>query len=136
MTGQNDSIGRRWRVGTAAGVLFVPLLLSRTTVEGPRCLFRALFHLPCPGCGLTRSLENLWRGEWALSLRHHPFGPPIFLLCVLVLIGDLRPLPHFPERFAQFWKQRRITVGIAAALLGLWAVRLGLWARGDSFFLW
>ena len=133
---QDKTFARRWRIGVAAGTLLVPLLLSRTHADGPRCPFRMTFHVPCPGCGLTRSMEDIWRADPALSFRHHPFGLPIFLLCWLVLAGDLGRLPNFGEKFAQFWKMRRVTVGVTTVLLGLWAARLALSAYGSSYFLW
>ena len=136
MAGRDKIIARRWRVVVAAGTLFVPLLLSRTHEEGPRCVLRWMFHVPCPGCGLTRSLEEIWRGEWALSFRHHPFGPPVFLLCWLILIGDLGRVPDFSAKFTQFWKLRRVMVSVATALLGLWVLRLFLMWSGSSYFVW
>jgi hypothetical protein len=116
MTDRDRTTARRWRIGVAAGTLFVPLLLSRTHADGPRCLFRMSFL--------------------ALSFRHHPFGLPVFLLCWLVLVGDLGRLPHFGAKFAQLWKIRRVTVGVTTVLLGLWAARLALAAHGSSYFIW
>ena len=38
------------------------------------CLSQALFGHDCPGCGLTRSLVYLARGDWHSSLRMHRLG--------------------------------------------------------------
>jgi hypothetical protein len=39
------------------------------------CWFRRLSGLPCPGCGLTRSLLALTQGDLRRSVAFHPFGP-------------------------------------------------------------
>jgi len=38
------------------------------------CGFRLLTGLPCPACGLTRSLCHALRGEWSASVGYHPAG--------------------------------------------------------------
>ena len=46
------------------------------------CNFRKWTGLPCPGCGLTRSVTALAHLEPRLAWFHHPFGYPIFLTMV------------------------------------------------------
>jgi len=61
------------------------------------CGCRALFGIPCPGCGLTRSFVHLAHGRWAQSWRAHHLGWP--------LAGAL--LFQFPYRFAALrWPER------------------------------
>ena len=59
-----------------AGVLAVALL-SEAPARLPFtvCIFRNATGLPCPGCGLTRSLTAAAHGRWAEAWRLHPFGP-------------------------------------------------------------
>ncbi len=47
------------------------------------CLSRRLFHLPCPGCGMTRAFAHLAKGEWAAALRDHPLAPVVGLQMIL-----------------------------------------------------
>ena len=39
------------------------------------CVFRLATGLPCPFCGLTRSLFALGQGDLGESLRYSPIGP-------------------------------------------------------------
>ena len=47
------------------------------------CAVKVLTGIPCPTCGLTRSLCHARRGEWAASLGYHPAG----VLLAAALIG-------------------------------------------------
>lgn len=131
----------RWSVFVSAGVLGVTALLSHSHASGPPCLLRMLFRIPCPGCGMTRSLEALWRGDLLASIRYHPLGPPLFLLCCLVLLHPL--LRYIAPRLSVRLDTRlsrlnttQILYASMALLLCVWLLRLGLLYIGNSFFQW
>lgn len=42
------------------------------------CWFHNSVDLPCPGCGMTRSLIHLAHGEWSEAVRYHVFGPLVW----------------------------------------------------------
>ncbi len=49
------------------------------------CLFRALFGISCPGCGMTRAYLSLFSGDLALAFSYHPmfWSVPILLVYYL-----------------------------------------------------
>lgn len=47
---------------------------------GTVCYFRIVFGIPCPACGITRSLKLLLRGKVVQSFHMHP-------LLIFVIIG-------------------------------------------------
>lgn len=109
-----------WSVGVAAVVVVGALaggLLSEPGRFGlDLCWMRRLSGLPCPGCGLTRSVCHLVRGELADTLRLHPFG-----LLVLPFSLVAASSPFWPEAFASrvrrtFDRRRR---GIESAYRGI-----------------
>jgi hypothetical protein len=40
----------------------------------PGCLLRGVTGLPCPYCGHTRAMRDLYNGEVGQSLLHHPLA--------------------------------------------------------------
>ncbi|MGI8674896.1 MAG: DUF2752 domain-containing protein [Thermoleophilaceae bacterium] len=48
------------------------------------CPFRLATELPCPFCGLTRSLLAVGQGAWGRALEHHVLGP-LFIVAAVVL---------------------------------------------------
>jgi len=49
------------------------------------CPFRNLTGLPCPGCGLTRSVFHVAHGDYARGLALYPFAPVFFIVVFLEL---------------------------------------------------
>jgi len=73
----------------------------------PKCAFRSLTGLLCPGCGNTHAVLCLLRGDVLGSLRNNPF-PLSALLLLLLGYAELllrlcgKPVRLFPRR-ARFW---------------------------------
>lgn len=115
-------------------------LLSLTEGQGIPCPSRLLLHLPCPGCGLTRSWIALWQGEFLTSIRFHPLGLPLFLVCVAVsvaaLIHRFHPALNVPLSFQQILFHRRTLQAMTVLLLGVWGMRLMLGFAGNHYFIW
>ncbi|HLK59564.1 MAG TPA: DUF2752 domain-containing protein [Chthonomonadaceae bacterium] len=121
-----------------AGTLF---LAQDSHRQGPPCLFRLFTRIPCPGCGLTRSLTLLWHGDFWLSFRYHPLGLLAFLICLFLVVSRLIA-PRFPrlkarcETLERTLMHKSILKGVLALMLGLWVTRLALASCGNDFFLW
>jgi hypothetical protein len=79
------------------------------------CQFRSLTGLPCPGCGLTRSLVAAGHLDPASSLAYHRLGPAtwIYLLFQFLLRSFLIYRPH-PGPLLKKWIRR-----LDAGLIGL-----------------
>lgn len=65
--------------GAAAATAFLALGLWNLGADSapPFCLVRLLLDLPCPGCGMTRALQALARGDLAAAVRFHPLAPAL-----------------------------------------------------------
>jgi hypothetical protein len=98
---------------------------------GAECAFRARFGLPCPTCGMTRSLILALHGEpgraWALQ----PAGPVavaglVLLAVALLVLGIARLAKAGVPREAALWIRRAALI-YAAGLVAVW---LGGWGFG------
>jgi hypothetical protein len=68
------------------GLWPLALIAFLMLVRFPVCPSRALFGLPCPGCGLTRATMAALGGDFAGMLHYHPLAPimaPLFGLALL-----------------------------------------------------
>ena len=69
-------------------VLFILLVFSLLVVFvfDLNCIFKSIFHIPCPGCGLTRAFKLILKGHFIQSLKYSVLALPILLFLVLYLI--------------------------------------------------
>lgn len=113
------------------GGSLLTLLARRSGLHLPwQCPFRRVTGIPCPTCGLTRSLTACLGGQWSQGFSEHVFGPPLLILALLWLVGWVlelqrnRPLAWM----AWLWPQQTSKlIGFTVVLLGYHAVRLGTW---------
>lgn len=113
-----------WVTGLAglAGLAILHFWVPSTDAAGAICLSRRLFHLPCPGCGMTRALAHHAKGEWSAAVRDHPLAPVLAVEGILgwaiggVALAAARPL-RLPLRLDT------LLLANAAALLALWLGR-------------
>ena len=94
----NNSGIKKKLLGIAGAVitLAIPYLImlqhSHIEAEQSLCPFMMLSGLPCPGCGITKSLIFLYQGDLIKSFYYHLFGPFAFLFClatIIVLLAEL-----------------------------------------------
>ena len=82
---------KRWLAIAGAGLtLLAPWLLLHMSPdiehEQSLCPHKLLTGLPCPGCGITKSLVLLYQGDLLGSMSYHLFGPIVVLGCIGVLV--------------------------------------------------
>lgn len=127
-----SSSSRSWRLalwlggGIAAAVVF--LVAGHVDLpHGPAftlCAWRRVTGIPCPGCGMTRAMAALSRGDLHAALRLHPFAPLLLgegaALWTAVGAALLASRPFtLSSRLLQ-----GLVVWQAAAFLALWIGRL------------
>lgn len=104
------------------------------------CWLRAISGLPCPGCGLTRSVCHLARGDFATSIWFHGFGIvvlPFSLVAASSLIWPRRMRVRLRNAIDRHRRGVELTYLWAVALflghglLRLLLVVLGVWPGWD-----
>jgi Protein of unknown function (DUF2752) len=89
---------------------------------GLPCPLRTFTGVPCPMCGMTRSVTSVVHFDWVASLRYSPGG--VFL--VLFAVGLL-------ATWLAGWRPQRICIPawVLPAILGvLWSYQLFKYATG------
>ena len=100
------------------------------------CWLKLCTGIPCPGCGLTRSLSCGLHGMFWESFQYHPLG--LFILVLFVGIGGVSLLPRLQrERLESRIEARAIWFNAAylifvTAFIGFGVAR----ALVSCFLLW
>jgi len=82
------STKRKWQgILIAMLTIIVPYLImvSDPHIESSQsiCPFKLLTGLPCPGCGITKSIIFFYKGDIIKSLTYHILGPLVILFCIV-----------------------------------------------------
>ena len=92
------------------------------------CGFAQTTHLPCPGCGSTRSVQALLHGDVLGAIRMNPFGPVMAVMLALLSIdafvvvlrdGDTRRVGT--TRSGRFLTRALVAIAVLEVLL--WITR-------------
>ena len=91
------------------------------------CPFKSLTGLPCPGCGYTRSMENLVAGDFLHSFYYNPgWIILIFFMTTMISIG-LRSI----ITGRQLVLNRRWTIMFIVLLVSTW---IGKFLLGSAYY--
>lgn len=97
------------------------------------CPTARFLHVPCPGCGTTRALSLLARGEIGASLALHPLAVPTASAQLLFAAASVLATMHHGTPFAT-WRTKYGRASIYA-LAAVFVVDVLLWlARAAGFF--
>jgi hypothetical protein len=126
---EEPSPALRLRVARAAIVAGVWILAGLPASLGlQRCAIATLFHVPCPGCGMTRALRLLASGQLDASLRMHPLAVPMLIAGALLAASTVAttvtlgsPVRMLRTRFGQVAVV--VAIVVYGAALGLWTLR-------------
>lgn len=77
----------RYRLPSLLAILALALLPS-DGLGVSTCLFHHLFKLPCPACGLTRSMSSILNLEWTKSFFYHPLGGIVLIYLLTCLLTN------------------------------------------------
>lgn len=111
------SLGKIVLLPGILGAVFLHITGMLGIEDLPACVFREVTGLLCPGCGGTRAVCHLIRGEILKAFLYHPFVPyTAFVYAVFMSVTYYRK--HIGRREYRAIKlERYIYIGIAILLL-------------------
>jgi len=104
--------------------------------EGPpMCPFRLLSGLPCPGCGMTRALCALLRGDLDAALRFNLFSIPVLGLLIVAPLLALWEIAHRSRSsLCRWFYSRHLAGGLAIALVVYHVGRCAFWLADGTLY--
>ena len=118
-----------------AGIAGVHLALVAFGFPGWPCPLLSGLGIPCPGCGLSRAVIELLRGDWRGAMELHAFSPVFLVAIVMVLGTSLLPERHrLPviQRIERVERHTGLSVLLLVGLLVYWVFR---WASEPAAYL-
>jgi len=109
------------------GVGTVLVGLHLLGLPGWICPFKAVFGIPCPGCGLTAAMDELLHGHVLASLRIHAFASFFLAGFIILLISVLLPAKQRVKMIATINRletRSGFSAWVLSALMLYWIIRL------------
>lgn len=89
---------------------------------GAACLFQGWTNVPCPFCGLSRSMVALAHGGLRQAFSCHPLGPFVATLFIAFVIATVISTWHKNRPIIETRAFSRIILILVVASLSLWAI--------------
>jgi hypothetical protein len=124
-----NSFRKTWFSPVFSSLLANRLQLGLTLLHLPGwiCPFKAVFGVPCPGCGLTTAILELIKGKVSESLHTHAFASIFLFAFLLILVAVFLPRAiqeRFAATVARFESRTGITAWVLSGLMLYWLIRL------------
>lgn len=94
---------------------FMPNSISN--IDFTVCLFKKITTIPCPSCGTTRAVNQLFHGDFFASILLNPFGVLVFgimIVCPLWIAYDYftgkSTFHHFYIKSEAFIRTRKVAI--------------------------
>jgi hypothetical protein len=103
------------------------LTLVSFSLPGWICPILHTTGIPCPGCGLSRAVMLLLRGDLKGSLRYHAFAPILLLTIVAMILAIVLPrsiTEPVVAKAEELEGKTRITAIVLIGLMLYWLARL------------
>jgi len=87
------------------------------------CPIFNLFHVPCPGCGLTRALRLIFKGQIIESFKYNILMFPILICTILYGILFIMKKEYIIDNFAR--KHRKAVIIISVIITAIvWIINI------------
>jgi hypothetical protein len=97
------------------------------------CPFKMLTGLPCPSCGITKSIVSFYEGDVSKSFHYHILGPATVLFSISIIVMLLIEIITKKEHFNSYFYSRKLAYGLALFLAVYHIIRLVVFLQEHSF---
>jgi hypothetical protein len=130
---------RLWALLGVSTVLVFPIIIiafnGHQNIESAQsyCPFKLATGMPCPGCGITKSLVFFYLGQWEKSISYHLFGPLVIAFSVALTFLLLLEMIWRRDLTSSFLFRKHAGVVLGAGLAIYHASRLIYFLSTHSF---
>lgn len=96
------------------------------------CPFKMLTGMPCPGCGITKSMVYFYEGNLLKSISYHILGPVVIGFAVVAIVVLTVELITKKEYFNQLFFNKKLAYGLGIFLASYHFIRLIYFIKSHS----
>jgi hypothetical protein len=91
-----------------------------------------LTGLPCPSCGITKSMVYFYDGNLSKSVTYHILGPAVVFFCLFIIMVFAIEIKTKREYFARYFYNRKLAYALALFLATYHLIRLVFFLQNHS----
>lgn len=92
-------------------IFFIALIFLVLVLNNIPCIFKSIFHIPCPGCGLTRAFKELLKLNIPKAIYYNILSVPLlifFIYWFILFIKDIikkedKSIDTIMNLFKKYW---------------------------------
>jgi len=98
------------------------------------CIYKRLFQIDCPGCGLTRAFLLIPKGHFLQALQLNAASVALYFLFILMLLTLISRMFHFKAHDHSGFKRFRFYLSqlVLVLIVGHWAVKIANYFSNHS----
>ncbi|TDD99577.1 DUF2752 domain-containing protein [Flavobacterium cellulosilyticum] len=96
------------------------------------CPFKMLTGLPCPGCGITKSMVYFYEGDILKSVYYHILGPLVIAFCIVTIVVLSTELITKKEYFNKWLFNKKLAYGLGIFLATYHFIRIIYFIKTNS----
>lgn len=71
---------------SSIGIILIFLIYPRINIP---CIFKKIFHIPCPACGMTRAFKLIFKLKIIKSFSYNILAFPLLLTLIILFIVNI-----------------------------------------------
>jgi len=95
------------------------------------CWFKNIFHIPCPGCGLTRALLCILSGDLKGAFFYNALSIPLFIAFICSAVWIIIDGVNKDDSFNRFMRRRMskkyiVIIAVITLFNWIWNIKKGI----------
>lgn len=73
-------------------IFFILIIFSVLLLLKVPCVFKTIFNIPCPGCGLSRAFKEIFKLHFLKALHYNILSIPLFIFFIYFFINIFKDI--------------------------------------------
>ena len=73
-------------------IFFIAIIFTLLVLCDVPCIFKTLFNIPCPGCGMARAFREIFRFNLSKAFYYNILSIPLFIFFIYFFVSIIKDI--------------------------------------------